>query len=207
MLTVNLTYEMDDREADKLAGTLLDESAFDTLIQQDANVYKPNGDPLIVFRKGVLPRQACETAYVSLRDAAVKSENRGVAGGPVQVDPFGRSPTGRLMVQVTPFMYADVLADGTVSKTHRGQTRLLQFHKRRAAKLGGGGTHTADEWDALLHAFGGVCLCCGTTNRLTRDHVVPLTRGGTDLIENIQPLCHSCNSSKGARTKDYRNPE
>lgn len=31
------------------------------------------------------------------------------------------------------------------------------------------------------------------------DHVVPLSKGGKDFIENIVPCCFSCNCSKGAR--------
>jgi 5-methylcytosine-specific restriction endonuclease McrA len=48
-------------------------------------------------------------------------------------------------------------------------------------------------------------LCCGRPDvKLTQDHVVPLARGGSNLIDNIQPLCASCNSSKGTQTIDYR---
>jgi hypothetical protein len=43
------------------------------------------------------------------------------------------------------------------------------------------------------------CLICGTSKRLTVDHVYPVSRGGGDEIENLQTLCHSCNSKKGAR--------
>jgi 5-methylcytosine-specific restriction endonuclease McrA len=75
---------------------------------------------------------------------------------------------------------------------------------RRARKLANGGSHTVAEWEELKGACGRRCLCCGRRVKLTKDHVIPLTAGGTDAIDNIQPLCQPCNSSKGARCVDYR---
>jgi 5-methylcytosine-specific restriction endonuclease McrA len=62
----------------------------------------------------------------------------------------------------------------------------------------------ADEWAGLLAKFGSKCLRCGATERLEMDHVVPVAKGGTHSLDNLQVLCRTCNASKGARVIDYR---
>lgn len=78
--------------------------------------------------------------------------------------------------------------------------------ERDALKRGGSdGTVTDDEFKSLCERFGNICLCCKRSDvELTRDHVVPLVKGGSHTIENIQPLCRRCNSRKNDRTIDYR---
>jgi 5-methylcytosine-specific restriction endonuclease McrA len=75
----------------------------------------------------------------------------------------------------------------------------LRGHNRRARQKGADGVHTAAEWRDKLAAFNGRCAYCGGAGD-TKDHVVPLTRGGTNYIDNIVPACRSCNSSKGRKT-------
>ena len=43
---------------------------------------------------------------------------------------------------------------------------------------------------------GGVCQCCGSSNRLEYDHITPFSCGGKSDASNIQLLCMSCNRSK-----------
>lgn len=46
------------------------------------------------------------------------------------------------------------------------------------------------------------CQNCGSRRFLTIDHVVPLSRGGSSALSNLQTLCEHCNKAKGARTAD-----
>lgn len=66
------------------------------------------------------------------------------------------------------------------------------------------GSHSKDEWLKLLAFYNERCLCCGITEDICRDHVVPLFHGGDDYISNIQPLCRPCNAKKHLKTIDYR---
>lgn len=77
-------------------------------------------------------------------------------------------------------------------------------HSAHAQAFGALGDITYGEWYELLARYGNVCLACGATERLTPDHIVPLARGGENVITNIQPLCIDCNRRKNAKTVDYR---
>lgn len=82
-------------------------------------------------------------------------------------------------------------------------------NNRRARKMKNGGTFTAQEWIEVKVRYNNTCLRCFDYEpniKLTIDHVVSLVSGGSNSIENIQPLCKSCNSAKGTKSTDYRCP-
>lgn len=62
-------------------------------------------------------------------------------------------------------------------------------------------SYTQQEWKEAVIFFKGECAYCGRTmrkgERLTRDHLEPVSEGGTTTQDNIVPCCSSCNSSKG----------
>lgn len=77
-----------------------------------------------------------------------------------------------------------------------------QNARRRALTETG---YTAEQWERVKIDSGHRCLACGRTDlTLEPDHVVPLSRGGSNEIENIQPLCGPCNRRKWTKAIDYR---
>jgi 5-methylcytosine-specific restriction endonuclease McrA len=77
-------------------------------------------------------------------------------------------------------------------------------HRRRSKESGNGGQFTAQEWNELVEKFNHQCVCCKQVKKLEADHVIPVSKGGTTNIENIQPLCRSCNARKNNKIIDYR---
>jgi len=43
---------------------------------------------------------------------------------------------------------------------------------------------------------GGRCQCCGSTQNIEYDHIMPYSCGGSNDVSNIQLLCQQCNQSK-----------
>jgi 5-methylcytosine-specific restriction endonuclease McrA len=74
--------------------------------------------------------------------------------------------------------------------------------KRRALKL----QTTQDSTGAIALRTAELCLLpcavCGAEDRIEIDHIIPLARGGTHTCDNLQPLCKTCNCSKGAKTME-----
>jgi len=98
---------------------------------------------------------------------------------------------------------------GTYFSACKDCNRHVFAQRRRARLKGSEGSYSAQEWSELVGQFSRCPRCLraweaippppsgGTV--ITVDHIVPISRGGSNSIENIQPLCYSCNSSKGAK--------
>ena len=70
-----------------------------------------------------------------------------------------------------------------------------QKYKRKGAK----GNHSIKEWRELKEKLNYTCQRCGRKEpeiKLTKDHIIPISKGGTNYINNLQPLCMRCNCSK-----------
>jgi hypothetical protein len=82
MLEHHLTTTHTDQYAETLLGRFVDWRNYDLLIGDgDATVYKPDGSPLLVFRKRAFDPALCVAALPGLRKAATPNSNRGMAAG------------------------------------------------------------------------------------------------------------------------------
>ena len=93
-----------------------------------------------------------------------------------------------------------------MSRYYDGYLKLQAARRIRSARLSAArklAKHTPEQWDALLDLVGRECLRCGADAYL-KDHILPIYLGGSDGIENLQPLCRQCNSAKGPEAIDYR---
>jgi hypothetical protein len=72
-------------DCDHLLGQFLDESHFDTVINEDTDCYLGSEDEdniAFKFRKNYFSKQEQDAAYAGLREAATPTQNRGLAAGP-----------------------------------------------------------------------------------------------------------------------------
>lgn len=75
--------------------------------------------------------------------------------------------------------------------------KMAQYRQnRRALENGAVGSFLADDIARLIEAQGGCCKVCGEKRNLTVDHILALSRGGSNWPSNLQMLCRPCNSSK-----------
>lgn len=48
----------------------------------------------------------------------------------------------------------------------------------------------------------GLCVVCQSSSRLEYDHIIPVSKGGTSTLGNIQLLCKSCNRKKRSKSPE-----
>ena len=72
-------------------------------------------------------------------------------------------------------------------------------NERRARVIEAEGEHTREQWLNVVCSQQNKCFDCDATVPLTRGHLVPLSRGGSDWITNIVAQCRPCNSRQATK--------
>ncbi len=95
--------------------------------------------------------------------------------------------------------YSEVTGSHYMSKNKKKRAERMFLAKQK-------GTHTKKEWLNLKSKYKVCPRCNGKSGlvNLEKDHIIPIYMGGSDSIDNIQPICAKCNASKGNETINYK---
>lgn len=159
-------------------------------------------------------RERFRTSYRKYRDVALKATKAWQKRNPEKLKAYQDATKDRRVE--TSKRWAKANPERAAAKTRRWQAKnpnaWREYRKNnpeayRATKLryrallaSAEGNHTGDELKALFEKQGGRCAYCGRSirNGYDADHIVPLSRGGSNWITNIQLCCASCNRRKWA---------
>lgn len=102
---------------------------------------------------------------------------------------------------------ADYRADPSKKRAYKEANRHIvraHWRNREARKAGASGSHTTAEVEAMLEDQGGLCAYCEVPLDGTYhvDHMIPLSRGGSNGWENLAVVCVLCNLMKHAKTSE-----
>lgn len=83
------------------------------------------------------------------------------------------------------------------SAARNPETRRQKEHLRRARLRGNGVFHVSKK--EIKTILSKPCFLCESKNNIVIDHIIPIAKGGTHSIGNLQPLCDKCNSRKNSK--------
>jgi 5-methylcytosine-specific restriction endonuclease McrA len=100
--------------------------------------------------------------------------------------------------------YGDTCTIDGCENKHKSQSycqkhyEIWKRNRRRAWKLNSlVNDFTVLNWVECLKKFNNKCAYCGSKDKkIHQEHVVPLSKGGSNTITNIIPACERCNLSK-----------
>jgi 5-methylcytosine-specific restriction endonuclease McrA len=83
--------------------------------------------------------------------------------------------------------------------------RFTKKDKKLIAQLHDQEDWVEDEWSGEVYLAGYICRKCRVSfpsiDYLEVDHIIPVSRRGTDRPSNLQLLCPKCNKRKGSKIK------
>jgi hypothetical protein len=90
MKIIYLSESLPEEDVGRLGGKMFDHTMYDWIVNEDTDIFKPDGRPLLKFRKNVLPAQMIRDTFEIWEEAATVTDNRGMAAGLPEIDSEGK---------------------------------------------------------------------------------------------------------------------
>ena len=94
-----------------------------------------------------------------------------------------------------------IIAQRRYEKSDKGRlSKQMRHHANKTL-----GIINSDLWKIKCEILNNQCQLCKaymSNNLVSVDHIIPVVKGGTHEISNLQPLCKSCNSRKGSKSME-----
>lgn len=94
------------------------------------------------------------------------------------------------------WQYAAIMTEAATGKKNDWALRMSFLNKLKSGEIVW--STSVREW-LLEMENPNVCIYCGAMENLTTEHILPRSRGGEDVTDNVVRVCKTCNSSKGAK--------
>lgn len=100
-----------------------------------------------------------------------------------------------------------ILARHSRYQQENRELRRVHHQNRRARRKRAPGSFTPQDVQHQYNMQRGCCYWCGAAveDNYHVDHVIPLSRGGTNYPDNIVIACPTCNTSRGAKLPEEWN--
>lgn len=135
------------------------------------------------------------------RESRVASLRKWTANNPELKREYARRSNSKPEVSANNVRRARRWAEANPERAH--ELRLVADRNRRALRRGCPDTHTKDDVAEIMRRQKYRCAECGASVRKTTerhvDHIMPLSRGGSNGKQNLQVLCPPCNLKKAAK--------
>lgn len=97
------------------------------------------------------------------------------------------------------------LANHAIRTKYQNHIDRKEFERQEPRRKANSYTVKKSVRKAVFEKHGEICLSCGAVDDITLDHVVPVSKGGKNTLDNLQPLCRRCNTIKHDKIQDFRN--
>lgn len=151
----------------------------------------------LMFAFNFTPYDKFEVGKIISLFATQQEINIGMEATNLLAEQSNGCPGEALLVLKKVHEYAIAYADGQITSTI-ARDALAVFSSKNKSILLERQPISDDIKVFVWQRDGGRCAKCGSQEKLEYDHIIPISKGGSNTARNIQLLCEKCNRSKSA---------